>query len=100
MGEHLAGVPREQGEQPKLDRREVDRLAVDDHLVARVIDPDRADLDRGIIGLVCWPRDAAQRDTDPREQLARAERLGQVVIGAGVERGDLVVLRDRAPTAR
>ncbi len=34
----------------------------------------------------------AERDADAGQQFAHAERLGQVVVGAGVERGDLVFL--------
>ena len=49
-----------------------------------------------------------ERHTDAREELARAEGLAQVVVGAAVERGDLVALlaarrqhddRDGAPLA-
>ncbi len=34
----------------------------------------------------------AQRDPQAREQLAHPERLGEVIVGAGVERRDLVAL--------
>ena len=36
--------------------------------------------------------DAPQRGAQPRQQLVDAERLGDVVVGAGIERGDLLVL--------
>ena len=39
---------------------------------------------------------AAQRRAQPREQLVHPERLGDVVVGAGVERDDLVALSVRA----
>jgi hypothetical protein len=35
-------------------------------------------------------RGVPQRHAHPRQQLAHAEGLGQVIVGAGVERGDLV----------
>ncbi len=38
-------------------------------------------------------RDAAERGAEAREELAHAERLGDVVVGAGVERRDLLALR-------
>jgi len=50
--------------------------------------------------------EAAQRHPYPRQQLADAERFGEVIIGAGVQRVDLVLLvgagrqhdnRDRTP---
>jgi hypothetical protein len=34
----------------------------------------------------------AQRHPQPRQQLFGAERLGEIVIGPGVERGDLILL--------
>jgi hypothetical protein len=34
----------------------------------------------------------AQSDADPGQQFVHPERLGQVVVGAGIEGGDLVVL--------
>ena len=41
----------------------------------------------------CGP---AQRGPEPGEELVHPERLGDVVVGAGVERGDLVLLASRA----
>ena len=38
------------------------------------------------------PRAVPQRDAHAREQLAHRERLGDVVVGAGVERADLVLV--------
>jgi hypothetical protein len=88
---HLAGVAREQGEHAELDRRQVDRPAVDRDLVARLVDPDRPERDHRIAGDGVGAR-VAERDPDPGEQLAGAERLGQLVVRAGVERDHLVVL--------
>ena len=43
-------------------------------------------------GLLVGRRRPAQRRPQPGQQLVHAERLGHVVVGAGVERGDLVRL--------
>ena len=50
--------------------------------------------------LLLGRRGAAQRGAQAGQQLVHAERLGDVVVGAGVERRDLVALARRAPTAR
>ncbi len=42
---------------------------------------------------------AAQHRTDPQRQFARAERFGQVVVGAGLQPGDPVVLLARGRSA-
>ena len=41
----------------------------------------------------CRRVDPPQRDANPREQFLGAERLGDVVVGAGIERPHLVVFR-------
>ena len=40
-------------------------------------------------------RHAAQHGADARQQLLDVERLGHVVVGAGVERGDLLAAGGR-----
>ena len=45
-----------------------------------------------IVGSAASGAGAAQRRLQPRDQLARAERLGHVVVGAGRQRLDLAVL--------
>ena len=65
-------------------------VAVEPDLAAGEVDLELVDVDhrgrrRGV-------RDAPQRRADAREQLLGVERLGHVVVGAGVERGDLVLL--------
>ena len=91
MGEQLPRVGRERLQQRPLRLRQMHvavaprdavRLHVDRHAVEPV--PRRARR-RG-------PLAAAQQRADPREQLARAERLRQVVVGPEVQRGDLVGL--------
>jgi hypothetical protein len=55
--------------------------------VRRRVEPERADLDRVV---ECFGRLAPQQRADARHQLCGRERLGQVVVGPGVEPGDLV----------
>src|SRR4051794_13094398 len=89
MSEHAPGLARELEQEPELDGRQVYLVAFDRHHVSRLVDLDRANLDQ----VSDWRTpDAAQHDTDPREQLARSEWLGQVVLRPGVERGHLVAL--------
>ena len=95
-------------EQPVLDRRQLHLGAADGDVAAHEIDLELADLEGGGI-LVRGAGGVAQRHAHARQQLAGAERLGHVVVGAGVERGDLVALlaarrqhddRHRAPLAQ
>ena len=96
IGEHLPGVPAEQRHDLVLVRRQVRVLAGEKNAVLIVVDAQVAD--------VVLPRHGqaiaravgarvAQRRADAREQLHRAEGLGQVVIRAHVERRRLVDLR-------
>ena len=85
-----AGRRRERVEEPPLGRREVHeripalhRPGGDIHHQI-LIDEHRA----GGLG-----RRSTQERANPRQQLRRAERLRQVVVGAEVERRDLVLLR-------
>ncbi len=64
------------------------RSPVDRDRLLLEVDADRTDLDHR---LARRPR-ATQDRAQAREQLADRERLGHVVVGAGVERGDLLVL--------
>ena len=76
-------------------------------------DPLRGEVDREVVGLddrfLLRGRRAPERGPQPREELVHAERLRDVVVRAGVERGDLVALglahgehddRNRAPAAQ
>ena len=69
----------------------VARIAADRHLVTRLIDPAGAYRDHRI-GRALRRLCMTHRDADAREQLVHAERLRQVVVGAGVERFHLVLL--------
>ena len=90
MGEHPAGMRDQQRQQPELDRGQVHRRPPRAPRGGRGR-PHVAEVDTG--SSVC--RGATLRAAaraHARQQLADAERLGQVVVGAGVERRDLVVL--------
>ena len=71
-----------------------DEPAADEHLVARRVETHLADLDdvlRRTGGAVARRR-APHRGPDPRDELAEAERLGHVVVGADLEPDDGVDL--------
>src|SRR5205823_8089146 len=105
--QHVAGVDasrvtQEVGQQVKLGRRQLDRLSVDGNGSSLRVEDDRTDTDdasSGSGGLA-----AAQHGLEPRDQLARAERLGEVVVRTHLQAEDpldLVVARgdeeDRRP---
>ena len=74
---------------------QVDRLAADGDQVAGEIDRDLAGLDRAraaLDGRGAVELAAAELGADAAEQLADAERLGDVVVGADLEADDLVDL--------
>ena len=99
VGQELAGIRHERLEEPVLGGREVQRLAV-----ARDEPPAEVDLERA----VAHRRARAAPPGCARRIAARArassssiaERLRDVVVRAGVQGRDLVVLVRRGPTAR
>src|ERR1700730_10442497 len=86
LGHELAPVADEDLDDRPLGGSETDLVPVAPHLLGCEVDgevgrrDDRCLLDR---------RRPAQRGPEAREQLVHAEGLGDVVVGAGVERGDL-----------
>ena len=71
--------------------RQLDLLLADADFAAAEVDAQVADLDAALIG--CLRRGGAARDgANARQQLAMAERLGHVVVGAEVEAPDAVGL--------
>ena len=96
VGEYLPGVPAEQRHDLVLVRRQVRVLAGEKDAVLVVVDAQVADavLPRHgqSVARAVGAR-VTQRRADAREQLHRAEGLGQVVVGAHVECGRLVDLR-------
>ena len=89
MGHELAAVLRQHAQEIELDRRQVDQLAGARDAAVGNVDHDVADRDRRLgrgVGR------AAQDGAQARCQLLAAERLRHVVVGAGVERTDLLAL--------
>ena len=93
--EHDAAVAGEQVEQVELVRRELDLAVVEPRVAPRRIDvepctDDRPGCDRRRGRLAT--RAAAQQRAHARDELAHAERLRQVVVGAALEAEHLVGL--------
>ena len=81
----VAGLAHEQGEEVELLARELQGLAVERHGARRRVELDRADLLRaGRRGGRGGAR-AAQDGADAGDELAGAERLDDVVVGAELE---------------
>src|SRR6476661_488919 len=100
LAHHLAGVPHQVLQQPVLPRRELDRRVAAVNAASTRVEPEvSGGQDDRPLG-----RPSAYERTQPRHQHRERERLRQVVVGAEVERVDLVevtVLRgehdDRSP---
>ena len=77
------------GEQPKLEGREWNGGVTDDHLMAAHMDAHRT---RGKEFLLGHPRhpSSAENGIDAKDQLARAERLRNVVVSAQLEPDDAI----------
>ena len=84
------GILEQVREQVELAAGELDGLARDGDLARLPVEHDVAELQ----GRGGGRRriDAAQHGLDPRRELARRERLGDVVVGADLEPGDAVAL--------
>ena len=94
--QHLASVLAEQRHDLVLVRRQVRVLAGEKDAVLVVVDAQVADTVLARHGQAvarAVGARVAQRRADAREQLHRAERLGQVIVCAHIERGRLVDLR-------
>ena len=105
--QHAALVDRERREQPQLGRGHHELGAADPDLVAIAIDRHVADRERGPGRGHGLGRGAPQHRRDPRDELARRERLGEVVVGAELEAEHAIGLlaarrqeHDRDPAAR
>ena len=89
--QHAAGVGDQHAEQAVCDRGQMHFGAALRDDARRQVDPHVAELEhRRRVG--CAAARAAQVRADPRHQLRDAGRLGQVVVGAGIERAHLVGL--------
>jgi hypothetical protein len=91
-------MPHERLQHRELAGRQRDRLAALRQPAQREIELERSEADdldllgRRAGGL--GRRAAPQHRVDPREQLARVERLGQIVVGADLEADDAVDILD------
>ena len=84
--DHLALVVHQVGEKLVLLRGKLHRLAVQRHLARAGVEADvaRGQFRRGVA------RGAADEGAQPRDQLLGLEGLGKIIVGAGVQPGDLV----------
>ncbi len=89
-GPGAAGLGREQFENLKFERREIDAIAVADHFVTPFVDHQIANLDPFAVGFGHDTAAAPQQRFDAIFELARTERLRQIVVRAGFEPGDFV----------
>ena len=85
-------LPHQRRQQGELGRRHLDRPSRHGHAHPRHVEHDVAGAhDVAALGSAV---DAPEDRAHPRHQLARAERLGQVVVGAELEADQLVALLD------
>src|SRR5262249_62016412 len=89
LRDQLPTVAYEPLDETPFRRREPHLLAVADHALGREVDPEVVRVDRR---LLVDGNGATQSRSEAGQELAHPERLGDVVVGAGVERGDLVRL--------
>src|SRR5260221_5562116 len=88
LRDDLAEVARQHGEQPVFNRRQVHGRRRAGHDTAGEVHANGAELHHGI---TFGPgRDTAQCNAIPRQHLPHPERLGEIVVGTGIQRGDLV----------
>src|ERR1700733_3598970 len=90
LHDDAAQVARQAGEHAVLERREVHLAGRPERRAACQIHLQRGELQRG--GGRGPAPVAAHPRAQPRQQLRRTERLGDVVVGAGIQRGDLLLL--------
>src|SRR5262245_11347498 len=105
LRDELARVPDEDLDDVPLGRSEADLAVGPSNALRGEVDREVRGLDDGLLLGRC---SSAQGGAESREQLVHSERLRHVVVGAGVERRDLVAFpfahredddRDRGPAA-
>lgn len=82
LGQDLAGVQHEIAQQAEFGGGQVDVGAVQAHALALLVQAQPGGLQLALVG---QPMGAAQQGLDAQGQLFRMERLGQVVVGTGLE---------------
>src|SRR5665647_1919970 len=87
--QHAARVAHEQLEEAELLGAQSERVTAQASFTPRRIEAEYADRERGRQGVARPPQQRPQ----PRQQLLEGERLHEVVVGAAVEAGHLVVGR-------
>ncbi len=92
-GVHALRMVHEEIQQPKFDPAQRHLAGAGGDALGAGVEPQAGHL-HGIGGRM--RRAPAQQGVHARDQFARAERLGDVIVGAGFERQDLVVLAARA----
>ena len=80
--EGVAGPRHQLGQQLELAERDLHGLAVDGHAPQLTVQRDVADVEAALDDAAVG---APQHRPDPRAQLGEPERLGDVVVGAGLE---------------
>ena len=88
MRHQLPEVASEDAKDSKLMRCEMHTFAVDANVSLLEIDLESVEVNDILAGGTYTPENGPQ----PREELVQADRLRHVVIGPGVERGDLLLL--------
>ena len=92
-----AELARQALQHPVFERRQVQLAVRPAALAPRQVDAAPSELQQPLRARAAHL--AAQRRAQPRQQLRRAEGLGDVVVGAGIERRDLLLPPSCAPTA-
>src|SRR5579859_2384523 len=92
MRHHLAGILYQEDEELVSNRHKVHFGVFYEYLTLRQIDFQIADAEHGLLFFGTQVSRMPQGDPQAREQLLDAEGFGQIVVGAGIERVDLVLL--------
>ena len=104
-GEHPAGRLGERDEEVELEGGQGDRAAGGGDLAAALVDGQPVEAEDAVVAVLGRARPsasdrllgAAQHRLDPGDDLAGAERLGDVVVGADAEADEGVDLLARGP---